>query len=224
MATPKSLPVAPASDEPEYEIDSFELLWEKHKTRIIAGAVALVVVIVAVFAWFIIGNARASAAEAAFAAAQTPADYRAVVEKYGYSPVAGDASLLLAASLRTEKKYDEANSILDAFIKAQPKHPFVPLARIAVAENLALSGKVADAATALETLAQTDSASFAAPYALWTAAELKAAQGQREAAVRAYRELQKTFPTSVSAQVAAPMAEALAAVVEQPAVSPTPKP
>ena len=30
-----------ASDEPEYEIDSFELLWEQHKGKIIGGAVAL---------------------------------------------------------------------------------------------------------------------------------------------------------------------------------------
>ncbi len=223
MATPKTLPATPASDEPEYELDSFEMLWELHKSKIIGGAVAFVVVLAAVFGWFIIGNARKTAAEAAFAAATTPADYRSVVDKYAYSPVAGDASLLLAKSLRDEKKYDEANQILAAFMKAQPEHPLAPLAKIASAENLALSGRTDEAAKALETLAQTDAASFAAPYALWIAAELKSAQGQREAAVRAYRELERTFPTSVSAQVAAPAADALAAIAA-PSPAPAAKP
>ncbi|MDD5201453.1 MAG: hypothetical protein PHC88_16805, partial [Terrimicrobiaceae bacterium] len=105
----KQNPAAAASDEPEYEIDSFELLWEQHKGKVIGGAVALIVIVVAVFGWIIVTNARKSAAEAALASAKSAADYRAVIDHYGSSPVAGDASLLLAKSLRGGKKYAEAN-------------------------------------------------------------------------------------------------------------------
>jgi TolA-binding protein len=203
----------PASDEPVYEIDPFELFWEKHKAQIIGGAVALVAAIVVVFSWYFITASRESAAESAFAAAKAPADYRAVIDKYPSLPVAGDAAMLLGKSLRDEKKYDEANGVLNQFVKAQPKHPFAPLARVAVAQNLALAGKIDEATKALEAVAQSDPASFAAPVALLIAAETEAAQGQREAAVRIYRELQRTFPTSVAARVAAPTAEALTVLV-----------
>lgn len=211
MAT-NPYPTPPASDEPIYEIDPFELLWEKHKSKIIGGAVALVLIIAAAFAWFFITTARANASEAAFAAAKTPADYRAVIDKYPSLPVAGDAALLLGKSLRGEKKYDEANAVLDRFAQTQPKHPFAPLARVAAAENLALAGKIDEATKALEAVAQSDASSFAAPVAMLIAAEIQAAQGQREAATRVYRELQRTFPTSVAARVAGPTAEALNAL------------
>ncbi len=104
---------APASDEPVYEIDSFELLWEQHKSRIIIGAAALVVAVVTVFGWLAISAAQRSGAEKAFSSAQTSADYQSVVDKYPSSPVAGDAAILLAKSLRDEKKYDDANQVLN---------------------------------------------------------------------------------------------------------------
>jgi predicted negative regulator of RcsB-dependent stress response len=212
-----------ASDEPEYEIDSFELLWEQHKSKIIGGAIALVVIVAVVFGWLWISSAHKSAAEAAFAAAKSPTDYRAVIDQYGGSPVAGDAALLLAGSLRAEKKFDDANQVLNQFVEKQPTHPFAPLAKVAVAENLALAGKSDEAVKALEAVAQSDGKSFAAPYALWLAAELNTAQGNREQAMRAYRELQRSFPESVAAQVAAPSAQALESVVA-PAATPAPAP
>jgi TolA-binding protein len=201
-----------ASDEPVYEIDSFELLWEQHKGKVVAGAIALVVAFIAVFGWMAISSAQRSAAEQAFGAATTAADYQAVIDKYPSSPVAGDAALLLAKSLRDEKKYDDANKVLDQFAKAQPKHPFAPLAKVAAAENLALSGKLAEAESALEAVSQGDEKSFAAPYALLLEAELKSAQGDREGALRAYRQLSKGFPSSVTARVASTTSEAYEAM------------
>lgn len=215
MATRQDLP-APASDEPEYEIDSFELLWEQHKSKIIAGAIAVLVIVFAVLGWFWYSASRNAAAEAAFAGAKSPADYRAVIEKYGSLPEAGNASLLLAESLRDEKKLDEANAVLADFGKRQPDHAMAPLARIAEAENFALMGKTDDAVRRLEEVARGDAKSFAAPYALLIAAELQSAAGNREAALRTYRELQASHPQSVAAQSAAQTIEALSSLVEEP--------
>lgn len=197
-----------ASDEPVYEIDSFELLWEQHKSKVIAVAIAIVVAIVAVFGWLAFSSAQRSGAEKAFGAAKTAAGYQAVIDKYPSLPVAGDSALLLAKSLRAEKKYDDANKILAQFVKAQPAHPFAPLAKVAAAENLALAGKLDEAASALENVAQTDTKSFAAPFALFLDAELKSSQSQREGALRAYRQLAKSFPESVSARASANAAAA----------------
>jgi TolA-binding protein len=221
MASPNNLP---ASDEPVYEIDTLELFWEQHKGKVIAGVLALVVAIVAVFGWMLVSNARMAAAEDAFSGAKTPADYQAVIAKYGSSPVAGDAALLLAKSLRDEKKYDEANQVLDRFAKTQPKHPLAPLAKVAAAENLALAGKIDEATQALENVALTDSQSFVAPFALLVEAELKSAQGKREGALQAYRQLAKTFPNSTATMASAQSYAALESLMPAPAASATPAP
>jgi TolA-binding protein len=213
-----------ASDEPVYEIDSFELLWEQHKSKIIAAAIGIVVVFVVVFGWLAFSSAQRAAAESAFDVAKTPADYQAVIDKYPSSVVAGDAALLLAKSLRDEKKYDDANKVLNQFAERQPKHPFAPLAKVAAAENLALSGKLEDAAKALEAVSQTDAKSFAAPYALLLEAELKTAQGQRESALQAYRELSKTFSSSISSRASAPAIEAIESMMPAAAAAATPAP
>ncbi|MGH8047132.1 MAG: tetratricopeptide repeat protein [Chthoniobacterales bacterium] len=204
---PYTVPVA--SDEPVYEIDSFEMLWEQHKGMIIAGVVAFIAIIAAVFGWLIYSNAQATAATAAYGAAKTAADYRAIVEKYPSSPLAGDASLLLAASLRAEKKYDEANQVLDHFVKTQPRHPLAPLAKVAAAINTALAGKVDAAEDALGAVAQTDSKSFVAPFALIIEAEMKSAQGHRQDALKTYIELSRTFPESIATRAAAPTLQSL---------------
>jgi TolA-binding protein len=205
----------PASDEPVYEIDSFELLWEQHKGKIIGGAVALVVIIVGVFGWLILSHAQRVGAESAYGTAKTPADYRAIIEKYPRSPLAGNASLLLASALRGEKKYDEANQVLGDFVKRQPEHPFAPLAKVAAAMNSVLAGKPADAESQLQAVATGDATSFAAPFALALEAELQMAGGQRAQALKTYRELVQTHPSSVSARVATPYVQALEAL--QPA-------
>ena len=211
---------ASASDEPEFEIDSFELLWEQHKSKVILAAAIILVALVGVFGWMIFSSARSSGAAKAFANAKTADDYRAVIANYGSYPEAGDASLLLAESLRAAKKYDEANVVLNDFAKRQPKHPLAPLAKLAAAGNLALAGKTAEAEAQLESISQTDSTSFVAPSALMAEAELKLGQGQRDAAVRIYTELSKRFPTSIAAQASAGMLQA----VQSASGSPTPAP
>ncbi len=203
----------PASDEPEYEIDSFELLWEQHKGKIIAGIAAVLAIGLGVGGWFAFTTSRNAAAVAALSSARTTADYEAVMANYGFSPVSGDAALLLAGNLRAEKKYDAANDTLRRFVERQPEHPLAPVAKVAQAENLALMGKTDEAVKALKALAQTDAASFVAPYALNVAAELASSQGKREEALKTYRELAQTFPNSVAAQVSKPAAQALEMVL-----------
>jgi TolA-binding protein len=210
-----------ASDEPVYEIDSFEMLWELHKGKIIAGAIAGIAIVVGVFGWLFVTSSQRAAAEKAYGDAKTAADYSAIIEKYPSSQLAGNASLLLAESLRGEKKYAEANKVLDQFVKVQPEHPFAPLAKVAAAMNTALAGKPADAEGQLESVALSNSKSFVAPFALMMEAELKSAQGKREDALKTYIELAQTFPSSIAMRAASPAMESLQSL-SPPAASPTP--
>lgn len=201
-----------ASDEPVYEIDSFELIWAKYKFAIIGGAVAIVAIIAGVFAWITIDNANRAKAAAAFAEATDPAAYRGIIEQYPKSPVAGNAALLLAGSLRQEGKLDEANAVLQKFVDSQPKSAFAPLAKIAIAENKAKADDLKQAEQELQSVADVDSQSFAAPFALMLEAELQLATWNRNEALRTYRQLFTAYPGSVSAQASAPQYDALDAM------------
>ncbi len=78
---PKNPYIPTASDEPVYEIDSFELLWEQHKSKFIGGAIAVVVIFGAVFGWLAYSSAQRAGGEQAFGAAKAAADYQAVIGK-----------------------------------------------------------------------------------------------------------------------------------------------
>ncbi len=219
MSNQKSYSVPAASDEPVYEIDSFEMLWEQHKSKIIGGAIAFVAIVAGVFGYLIVTTSQRHAAESAFGSAKSPEEYQSVLQQFPTQPVAGSAALLYADALRGEKKYDEASQALDTFIKAQPQHPFAPLAKVAIAENLALAGKTADAEKALAAVSQVDPKSFAAPFALLLEAEMKSTQSNREGALAAYRILSKTYPDSIAARASAPAYQAIEALAP-PAAKP----
>lgn len=211
-----------ASDEPVYEIDSFEMLWEQHKGKVIAGVVVVLVAIGGVFGWLLVSNSNSKAAIEAFAAAKTPEQWREVIAKYPKSPSAGNAALLLAQSLRDEKKIDEANKVLEAFASSQPDNQFAPLASLAIAENEALAGKLEEAKKSLQLIGETGSKSFVAPFALMMKAELHVALWERTDALRAYEMLYRDFDDTVSGDSSEQAYQALVAQA-RPTAAPTPE-
>ncbi len=223
----------PASDEPviEPEIDSFELLWEKHRTAIIAGGIALVVLIAGFIGWITVTTTTRNASQADFAAASTPDAYRAIIEKYPRTVVAGNSALLLAKALRDEDKLDEANQVLADFVKALPDHPFAPLASVAIAENEALAGKMSEAIQSLQLVADTHTKSFVAPVALMLKADLALSTGDRNTSLQTHQALSRLFNTSVASDSSAATFDALQALARPasksrpaaPAESPEPQ-
>lgn len=201
-----------ASDEPAYEIDSFELLWEQHKGKIIFGIVAVLAIVGGFFGWLYTSSVNKAAAAEAYAGATTPDAWREVIAKYPKSPVAGNAALLLAQSLRDEGKLDEANKVLADFAAAQPKAQFAPLASLAIAENEALAGKTEEAAESLQLISETDASSFVAPFALMMKTELHLANWERDAALRTLDLLYANFADSVSGDSSQAIYESLRAM------------
>lgn len=203
-----------ATDEPIYDMapDSFEILWAKHKTAIIGGAVAIVVLLVAVFGWLSWSHSARLAAENEFASAKTAAELRAVIDGHGGSVVAGNAALLLAKMQRDEEKLDEANTTLREFRESQPEHPLAPLAGIALAENAALAGQIDEAVKELQQVADANGKSFAAAPALLFKAELLLASGGRDEALRTFQKLESQYAGSVAAQSAEPVYRSLEAI------------
>ncbi len=213
MANQTNLP-SEATDEPIYDsnLDDFEVFWAKHKGRLIIGAIALLVVLVVAASWFAVARSARIAAETAFANAKTAEELRAVIDERGGKVVAGNAAMLLALMQRDADDLEAANATLTKFVEAQPGHPFAPLAKVALAENLALVGKSGDAEGELQSVVDVTGDSFAAPVAMLFKAELLLAEGDRNEALKTYQRLADQYPRSVAAQSAEPVFRELEAM------------
>ncbi|MEI8341228.1 MAG: tetratricopeptide repeat protein, partial [Verrucomicrobiota bacterium] len=99
------------------------VFWMENKSKVITYAALLLVGLTA-FAAFQISTQRNKAeAESLFAQATKPEEFKALIQKFPRSLAAGNAQLMLAEALRTDKKYDEALASLRDFVTQFPNHP-----------------------------------------------------------------------------------------------------
>lgn len=211
---PTEEPRQPVSDEPyiEPDVSAFEILWIKHRPAFIAGFAMLALAIIGVGGWIAYTQVRHHNAVAAFAGANDAEALRAVIDKYPSSVVAGNAALLLAGIERDAGNLDGANSLLADFARRQPRHPFAPVAKLAIAENAALAAEFDTALAGLQGVSDEFPGSFVAPFALLQKAELSLALNNRNEALRTLEVLSRLYPSSVSAESSTPVFDALMAM------------
>ncbi len=181
-----------------------ELFWEKHKRRILIGAIILGVVAIGTAVFFIKDYYIRSASRALFVRASTNEQLQTLISRYPSSDAAASALLLLAAEQRSNGKLEESDAAYQKFLKRFPKHPLAGGAALGLAENALVAGRIEEGISQLQALAVKYPASAVAPYALYTGADLLAFQpGQAAEAKKQLRNLSQQFPDSVSAQYAA---------------------
>jgi TolA-binding protein len=139
---------------------------ERFKKEIIAVVIVAFLAVIAFTGYRYYSDRRATAAAALLAGAKTAQQYQEVIDRYPNSPAAADAYLLLAEALRSEKKFADANTTLQAFLEKFPQHEFVSTARMAMAANLESMGKSDEALAAYQQVATTYPNSYNAPLAL----------------------------------------------------------
>src|SRR5215471_4300835 len=142
------------------------VFWERFKKEIIAVLIVALLAVIGFTGYRFYGDRRAAAASASLASAKTASEYQQVITRYPNTPAAADAYLLLAEAQRSEKKFAEANTTLQAFIDKFPKNEFVSTARMAMAANLESMGKSDQALAMYQQIAMTYPNSFNAPMAL----------------------------------------------------------
>jgi predicted negative regulator of RcsB-dependent stress response len=140
--------------------------WERYRTTVIAVAVVLFLGGLGYAGYELYTARRAAAATALLANAKSAPDFRQVIDKFPGSEPAASAHLLLAAQLRAEKKFAEANTTLHQFIDHFPKHELITTAWMGVAANLYSLGKNDEALSTYQRLATEYPQSFNAPLAL----------------------------------------------------------
>ncbi|HEX4665517.1 MAG TPA: tetratricopeptide repeat protein [Chthoniobacterales bacterium] len=155
--------VSQVTADPALETQFF---WERYKTTIIAVAVVLLLGGLGYAGYELYTARRASAATALLAKAKSAPDFQEVIDKFPGSEPAASAHLLLAAQLRSEKKFAEANKTLHQFIDRFPKHELITTAWMGVAANLQSLGKDDEALSTYQRLSTEYPQSFNAPLAL----------------------------------------------------------
>ncbi len=200
---PEPSPV-PATDEPLFDLgpSPLEVVWEKHRMAILVGTGAVVVALVGFFGAMTISHSNRIAAMEAFSAASTADELQAFIAKFPKSVEAGNASLLLSAAMRDEKKPDEASGVLEEFLKAQPNHPLAPLALVGLSGLAAQSDDVVTARADLQRVLSEYPTSFVVPFAMLSEAEILLASGDRQGALAAFQALSRQHPSSVAGSAA----------------------
>ena len=180
----------------------WDLFWHLHKSKILLALVAVVCVVVGLFAWHVSSTLTTQAAEAGLANARDISAFEAVVKKYPRSMSAADALLRIAADLRAVGKLDESTAAFNRFIKAFPSHPLVGGALLGIGQNQDVSGKSKEAQTTYQQVVARYPKSYAAAFACYSEAEILLREFRKDEAARVLNSLLVQFPGSQSAGLA----------------------
>jgi len=204
------------------------LFWMLHKEKIIAGAAALVLLLIGFGAYVGYQAVRNQKAAAAYAAAGSIDGCRSVIARFPGSAAAGNAYLRIAAQQAEDGKYAESDTTYQTFIHQIPKHPLVMNAYLGLAQN-AEAQKDLDQALQYYTQVVTQFGnSYAGPIALLHQGRITKAKGQLPAARTIFENVVQRYPDSFAAALAgheaAKLADKPAPKTAKPSPSPASKP
>ncbi len=214
MADPKS----PTPEGPVLETDEleWELFWHRHKTKILGGAAALILIGLAIGGWYLSSSATDAAARKMLAEANDAAAWSAVIEKYPRSMPAADAYFRLADVQRTNGTLQESTATFRKFLDVFPNHPLAGGALFGVGQNLDAEGKAEEAMAAYREVIERYPKSYAAPFAAYSEAEIFLRDFRREEARRVLEALQSAHPDSTVARLAGAQLERLEKLAPTP--------
>jgi TolA-binding protein len=166
-----------------------QVFWLRFQKEIAAALIVAVLAMVGFAGYRFYKSRRDSSAAEMLGGARTPRDYQEVISRYPNTPAGASAYLLMAETLRNEKKFAEANAALQEFINKNPEHDFVPTATLAMAANLEALGKYDEALAIYQQVAAKYANSFMAPLALISEVPLLKAKNRTDDARRVCEEI-----------------------------------
>ena len=178
------------------------VFWMENKSKVITYATLLIVGLVAFAAYQITIQRNKAESAALYAQATKPEDFKRVLQKFPHSLAAGNAQLMLAGALRSDKKQDEALAALREFTTQFPDHPLAAVGALGIATSLDQQGKIDEAFDAYQQVAVKHPASYAAPLALMAQANILTAKGKTDEARRIYENITSQYPESLFSQQA----------------------
>lgn len=189
------------STDPDFSGSDF--FWEEHWKKFVVALVAVVIGILIVGVWSFYRSHVRSSATALYDAADTPAKWREVIEKYPGSIPAGNARMRVIAALRAEGKLDEAAGEIEQFTTAQPDHPLAGAAWLTLGEIRQMQKNLPAALEAFRNTSGRYQSSYAAPLALLAEAALLTAEGKPGESRAVLLSISTSYPETPAAMVAA---------------------
>lgn len=231
MAKKDSLPQPnPLSPNPLREEDLLlpqDEFWENHKSKIVAGAIAFVLIALGGIGFRAWQSQAQSEASAALATATTPEEWRAVWQAHPRTPAGANSALLLASALREQGQVEASSAVYEELLAQRGGHyALLPEAALGLAQNQLLLTSPENRPAVVEAFREVAlryPGEAAAAVALLTEAEILLEDQQEEDAVRVFRNLLSDYPGSIPAQVASAQLQRLAPAVlpEESSTEPT---
>lgn len=179
--------------------ERFEMFFAANWKKIMAAAVAVVVVITLVFAIRLHVANNAKRASAKLAAASSAADLEKALAENADAAGADAARFRLAGMYIAEKKYAQAQTALDKLADSAAEPSLRNKARLSAAYMLEMSGKLADAAQRFSAIAaQHSNPSVMRAEAAYAAGRLYLALNKKAEAKQVLNQLQLMETASAS--------------------------
>ena len=157
--------LAHAAPETIDELEAFKDWWDAHGNKVTIVLIAVLALVVGFQQFTRWREKSAERAMSAFDQARTPEALEELIAAGKSAAVTPLARLRLAGVYFAEGKYDLSQSVYDAFLKSNGKHPLADVAKLGLAHCLEAQGKVAAAAAAFGAFADARPESFLAPAA-----------------------------------------------------------
>ena len=157
--------LAHAAPETIDELEAFKDWWDAHGNKVTIVLIAVLAIVVGSQQFTRWREKSAERAMTAFEQARTPEALEELIAAGKSAAVTPLARLRLAGVYFAEGKYDLSQSVYDAFLKSNGKHPLADVAKLGLAHCLEAQGKVAAAAAAFGAFADARPESFLAPAA-----------------------------------------------------------
>jgi TolA-binding protein len=210
------MPTAPAQTS-DAALEA-QVFWLRYRKELAALIVFVLLIGAGVAVWKFYQERRESASSSALAEARTAADYQSIIDRYGDTPAAAAAYLLLAEEQRKNGKLADANVTLQRFLDKFPRHELASTALMSRATNLEAMGKEDEAMAAYQQVVSFDPGSFNAPGALLAQARILQGKGRTDEARRICENLMTQYRQSYASMEASQLLATLKpAVVPKPA-------
>ena len=128
--------------------------------------------------------------------AESTEELKAVIDQHASTPAAQSAAVILSDRQWEEGQQTESLETLRGEIAANPDHPATIPAKARLAARLRETGNNAEAKSQFEDIVASPEASWIAPYALISLAEIARAEGDEEAADSYLEEAKDKYPGS----------------------------
>jgi predicted negative regulator of RcsB-dependent stress response len=207
------MPTAPAQTS-DAALEA-QVFWLRYRKELAALLIFVLLIGAGVAVWKFYQERQETAASSALAEARTAADYQSIIDRYGDTPAAAAACVLLAEDQRKNGKLADANATLQRFLDKFRQHELRSTARMSIAANLEAMGKEDEAMADYQQIVSEDPGSFNAPGALLAQARILQTKGRVDEARRICENIMTQYRQSYAAMEASQLLATL-----KPAVTP----